>query len=119
MFLDYVNRTLTLEMKFLVGSPEGETEEERERMISGTITISGLQFCIVDAPQRPVIGGQEQDSSTLDGFPTTYENWPDSAGFPAVFDGNFLYTFLLFNWHAGIHIAARDAVLTLNPQRSR
>jgi len=49
--VDYVDRRATLALNVCVGDPDGETDAQREAYRPAIVIISGLFWCIVEAPE--------------------------------------------------------------------
>lgn len=112
--VDYESRTAVLKLDLLVGNPEGVTEEEREGYAHGELTVSGLRFCIVEAPEYEEA---EEGALSIDAGPTTPE-WIEKHGWklPAVPPDCFRHWVYVSDWNAFIHIAGRDASLSPGPE---
>jgi hypothetical protein len=112
--VNYEARTAVLELDILLGYPEGATEEEREGYAHGEITVSGLRFCIVEAPEYDEA---EERALSIDAGPTTPEviqkyGWK----LPPVPPDCFCHWLYVSNWNTFIHIAGRDARLSPGPE---
>ncbi len=101
---NYKERTLRLEINWLVGFPEGKTHEEREGYRIGSLLISGLRYCVVEAPQY----GDGETPDQIDGYETKPEDI-ERCKLPDVSDDVFRYSIYLYYWESFIHFAGTSA----------
>src|ERR1039458_1165405 len=109
--LNFAASIATLTLQLLVGVPDGASEEERESYRRATLTLEGLVYFVIDAPDserrfsRPE-GVMIDAGDALDRSNPRAPAPPSAA--PA---GAFAYWFFVHEWNAFIHIAAQSAVL--------
>ena len=101
---NYPERTLRLEINWLVGFPEGKTHEEREGYRLGSLLIRGLRYCVVEAPQL----GNGEEPDQINGSETKPEDI-ERCKLPDVDDGVFRYSIYLYYWESFIHFAGTSA----------
>jgi len=112
--VDYAARTAVLELDISLSYPEGATQEEREGYAPGAITVSGLRFCIVEAPEYE---GAEEGAVSIDAGPSTPEviqkyGWK----LPPVPPDCFRHWLYVSSWNTFIHLAGREARLSPGPE---
>src|SRR6266566_3905657 len=58
--INYVERTIVLDLKIWVGDPELSDKAARETYVDGVLTISGFDFCVIERPdfQYPYAKGK-------------------------------------------------------------
>jgi hypothetical protein len=102
--VDYQLATLSLEVDFWIGSMD---DEDREVYRLGRVTISGLEFLVIDNPKAspgPYVGELIIDGGL--GQPST-----SPVRLPALGTGSFQYWLFVNEWNSFIRFAGRDAVL--------
>ena len=101
--VDYRKQTLELDLNWLIGIPEGKTTEEREGYLEGTLTISGLQYFVMDGPDRVL-----DEPSHIDGFRTRQTDIEVSK-LPSIPSDCFRYSLFIGVSNAFLHFAGKDA----------
>jgi hypothetical protein len=107
--VDYIRQTACLHFEVCVGEPTGADQEAREAYRAGVLTLSGLLWCSVDAPdQEHLIEtanghgiGLVPEANTLD-----YGTWPKEPFPPGACLACFGFS---QEWSSFISVAARDA----------
>jgi hypothetical protein len=102
--VDYAQAALCLEVDFWIGNMENE---DREVYRLGRVTISGLEFLVIDNPiasPGPYVGELIIDGGL--GQPST-----SPVPLPALGTRSFLYWLFVNEWNSFIRFAGRDAVL--------
>ena len=103
--VDYVGRTLTLDLSVWVGDMD-DPPERREAYRAGRIEISGLQFFVVEPPD-PRYPFADALGLTIDGCDMSKNlNNEVVASLP---DGAFVRSLWVNQWNAFMHIAATKA----------
>ena len=102
--VDYRKRVLCLDLNWLVGTPEGETKEQREGYKPGTLVVSGLKYCVVEAPAKGT--GDEPDQ--IAGFETGLTEI-ERCKLPEVDQDTFRHSIYVGHWEAFIHFAGISA----------
>jgi hypothetical protein len=103
--VDYETRTLQLYLNWLVGTPDGETEEAREGYRRGTLTISDLQYFVIEAPGAA--SGTDAPSA-IDGYETRPHDI-ERCSLPALSELTFRHSIFVNNWNSFIHFAGASA----------
>lgn len=93
---NYEDRTLRLDLDWWVGDPEGYRR--------GSILISGLRYCVVEAPSR----GDGETPDQINGSETDLDEIT-RCNLPRVDDGVFRHTIYLGYWESFIHFAGTSA----------
>ena len=109
--VDYGLRTLSLDVDFWISNAE---DEDSEVYRSGRVTISDLEFLVVDKPNSFVASNTHL---IIDGGPGQPSTSPLSL--PAVSAGSFLYWLFVNEWNSFIRFAGRDAVLEWTSEAAR
>jgi hypothetical protein len=104
--VDYVDRRATLALNVCVGDPEGETDGQREAYRPAIVTVSGLLWCIIEAPEA---NGETSDGLWIDAGPMS--TLKRKAPIPPPADEGFAWWFFVLQWNAFIYIAGTDASL--------
>jgi hypothetical protein len=106
--LDYVQRTVELDMELWVTGPH---EVDQEKYRSATLFISELLYFVIEPPGPP--NTTHAAPSLVDGGSSELEQtaYPLPKPLPA---GAFTYWFFVSNWNAFIHIAALSADLKIH-----
>jgi hypothetical protein len=102
--IDYVTRASRLDLDLLVGDPEGGDQQSRNILRPAVVTVSGFDFCVIDAPDP---------AYPYATFPLTIDaisGQPEGSeiSLPPVTQGAFLFTIWINEWNAFIRIAALD-----------
>ena len=103
--VDYVDRRATLGLNVWVGNLDAATDAEREVYRPVTVIISGLLWCIIEAPETtdyPGVDGLWIDSGPV----SSLKNTP---AIPTVPDDVFAWWIFVREWNAFIYIAGTDA----------
>ncbi len=104
--IDY--EKLEAEIEFKVWIP---TEQHAEKYARAILTLSGLQYLIIEPPGVDVQTNMgEHDLTSVDGFVTASFRGI-SANVPQPIVGNFAHSLFAYNWNSSIHIAASSAKL--------
>ena len=109
---DLVGRTAEFILDVWVGDPEAAPGPERERRRAARLTLSGLEYLVVDPPD-PSYPYALRKPVDLD--PCGPDN--EVAGRYRLPEGAFAARFFVSDWNAFIHFAAMTAALTwLEPE---
>jgi hypothetical protein len=103
--VDYRARTLNLNLNWLIGVPEGKTEEEREGYLEGTLVVHGLQYLVIESPVT--IRGYEEPSY-VDDFVTRPQDI-ERTSLPSVGEAAFRHSIFVGEWNSFIHFAGTSA----------
>jgi len=110
--IDYVEATVKLNMKFLVGSPD-DPGPERDSYQPAIVTVRGLHFCSIDPPDPSYRFIPDGTPITVAGDPAKPDHLPSLPALMAKLpEGVSCYRLFVHDWNSFIHIAARDAALT-------
>jgi hypothetical protein len=101
--IDYVSRTLNMDMDLCTGNPEAKAEKERESYRSATVIVENLEFCIIDPPASGYPFNKARQL-TIDAGPGAPPN--DSVKIPNIGTSSFLFWIWVNEWNAFIRIAA-------------
>jgi hypothetical protein len=106
--IDYVERTVTLDLDLSYGDPNVATEAERDAYRRGQVVISGLVWCVMEPPRTPG-SKRSEDGSRIDAGPlSALKDAPELLAVPS---GAFSWWFYLDEPNSFIYIAATDATL--------
>jgi len=104
--VDYVDRRATLALDLSVGDVDADAHAEREAYRPAVITISGLLWCVIEAPKT---NDESRDDLWIDAGPvSTLKKKPS---IPASPEDAFAWWIFVNQWNAFIYIAARNASL--------
>ena len=103
--VDYRERTLRLDLNWLIGTPPGETDEEREGYREGALFVHGLQYLVVESPAS--VEGYEEPSY-IDGFVTRPQDI-ERTSLPPISKTAFRYSIFVGEWNSFIHFAGTSA----------
>jgi hypothetical protein len=106
--VDYRGRILRLDLNWLVGTPDGKTEEEREGYREGTLVVHGLQYLVIESPAT--VNGYEEPSY-IDGFVTRPQD-VERTSLPSISDDGFRYSIFVGEWNSFIHFSGISAEVT-------
>ena len=101
--VNYRKQVLSLELNWLIGTPDGGTEEEREGYQEGTLNISGLQYFVVESPRCEL-----DEPSYIDGFATRVSDIEQSA-LPDIPSNCFRHSLFVGESNSFIHFAGASA----------
>ncbi|MCU1347397.1 MAG: hypothetical protein JWO56_427 [Acidobacteria bacterium] len=104
LVVDYESGSLCIDVEFWVGNMD---DERLETYRIGRVTISGLEFLVIDNPvngQGPFVG-----KLIIDGGPGHPSTSP--AQLPPLQSGSFLYWLFVNEWNSFIRFAGRSATL--------
>jgi hypothetical protein len=102
--VDYKLGQLSLDVDFWIGNID---DEQREVYRLGRVTISGLEFLVIDSPSAHT--GPHPLELIIDGWPGQPSTAP--VPLPSLRAGSFLYWMFVNEWNSFIRFAGRDAVL--------
>jgi len=106
---DYRARTAKFRISLHVGWSD-DPEPERERYQEAEMTVTGVSFCSIDAPDPDTRFFTEGQPICIGGDPARPDHFPTLpqllAKCPA---GTWCYRFYVHDWNAFIQIAALDA----------
>jgi hypothetical protein len=108
---DYTRATLTIDLDLWVGSPDGKTQQERERCRAGRIRITGLSWCVIAPPDtvvRPNPRGFRIDAGPVSDLETPPK-------LPALPSGDFSWWFFVQDWNTSLYVAGQSAALEWKP----
>lgn len=109
--VDYASRRATLQMQLLVGSPDGETREQRETYKPAELHLSDVLYFVIDAPESTYeyagtkalsIDAGRADEKSAPTPPIPLDQLPAGAS---------AYWFFVNDWNSFIHVAAMEAKL--------
>jgi hypothetical protein len=104
--VNYQERVLRLDLNWLIGTPEGNTYEEREGYRTDTLTISGLRYCVVEAP----LLGTGDSPDQIQGFETGLAEI-ERCQLPDVDGDTFRHSIHVGFWESFVHFAGISAEL--------
>lgn len=104
--VDYVKRTANFIMDICVGDPEAKAEKDRERWRKGRLSLTGLQYLVIDPPDPTYL---YNDPSAVDLDPCDADQ--EIAPRYRIPDDGFEGRFFVSDWNAFIHFAATNATL--------
>jgi hypothetical protein len=104
MSVDYASGTLCFEIDFWIGDMD---QERREIYRSGRVTITGLNFVVIDVPQTS--SGPIAEELTIDGGVGQPESSP--LRLPPIPPGSFLYWLFVDEWNSFIRFSGQSAKL--------
>jgi len=107
LVVDYVERRATLALNVWVGELEAATDAEREKYRPINVTISGLLWCIIEAPRTTDYGSA--DGLWIDAGPVS--SLKNKPAIPKVPDDAFAWWIFVREWNAFIYVAGADASL--------
>jgi hypothetical protein len=117
--LDYANGRAKLHLNLLVGWPE-DPQPERSAYQEAILTITGLCFCSIEAPQADYPFLPDGEPTWLSGDPAKRDHLPSLPELmQKVPAGAWAYRFFMHDWNAFIYIAARDAELTWSGEKPK
>jgi hypothetical protein len=108
--VNYTERTLTLDVDFCYGDPDGSSEAEREAYRRGEVVISGLVWCIIEPPAAQPTA-MRSEGAWIDAGPVS--DLKKKPALPEVPAGAFLWWLFNRDSNSFIYIAATDASLNL------
>jgi hypothetical protein len=106
--VDFEQRVLRLDLNWLVGSPDGETDEEREGFKLGALIIKDLEYCVTEAPAGQGCKGYRDGPSYIDGFETRAIDI-ERCHLPEVSQDTFRHSIFVGEWNSFIHFAGTSA----------
>ncbi len=109
--VDYAKATLSLDLNLWVGTPDGRTQEDRERYKPGRVRISGLAWCVI-APPDTVVRPNAQ-GFRIDAGPVSDLETPPKL--PAPPSGVFSWWFFVQEWNTSLYVAGQSAALEWKP----
>ena len=101
---DYKQRTLRLELNWLVGSSAEETHGQRFHYQPGSLLIHGLRYCVVEAP----LHGDGAEPDQINGFETGRDEI-ERCNLPDVNEDVFRHSLYVGYWTSFIHFAGTSA----------
>ena len=107
LVLDYVGRRATLALNVWVGNIDAATDAEREAYRPVNVAISGLLWCIIEAPKTTGYGSGIADGLWIDAGPVS--SLKNKPAIPTVPDEAFAWWIFVREWNAFIYIAGTDA----------
>ena len=105
--VNYHERVLRLDLNWLIGTPDGNTHQERDGYKVGTLIISGLRYCVVEAPAQGT--GDEPDQ--IQGFETGSAEI-ERCHLPDVDGDAFRHSIYVGFWESFVHFAGISAEVT-------
>jgi hypothetical protein len=104
--VDYAQRSATITMHLLVGTPDSVDQDEYRHAI---LDISGLCYYAIDPPDPTYPFMRSGSPVNVAGYPEDPEKFPvlDSL-LPVMPTGVTCYRFFVHHWNSFIHIAAKD-----------
>jgi hypothetical protein len=107
--LNYATGRAKLHLNLLVGWPE-DPEGERDAYQEAILTVTGLCFCSIGAPQPNYPFLPDGKPTWLSGDPAEPDHLPSLPDLIGKLPSNaWCYRFFMNDWNAFIYIAARDA----------
>jgi hypothetical protein len=110
--IDYVRRTIRLDISLKVGDPDGP-REQRDDVRDAEIEVSGVVFFMIDPPS-PAAGYDFKSPRELwivDGYETqsipAFTKTIDKELLSAVPPEAFVHSFFVNDWNSYMHVAAR------------
>jgi hypothetical protein len=105
--INYVERTIVIDLMLWVGDPELTDKAARETYVPGLLTISELDFCVIEPPdyRYPFAAGK---AIRIDSGPGLPPNISFSTDPPA---DAFDHWFFVSDWNSFIYFRARNAHL--------
>jgi hypothetical protein len=112
--IDFEAAAVYLDLAIDVGSPESATQAEREARRRARLTLTGLQYCVIDPPNEPAsappgVQTRPPRGARIDivyGQPST-----SPRALPPLADGVSLYSIYVADWNSFIRLAAKHARL--------
>lgn len=104
--LDLIRRVLQFRAEIWIGDVAASTEEERESYRTADVTVSNVQWIVIDPPD--VSAFRQSDSITVDLF----EGDLAIAAVGQLAGDGFTARLFVHEWNGFIHIAGSDARLT-------
>jgi len=120
--IDYLGGSARFRMSLLVGSPD-DPAPERDRRQEATLSVTGLCFCSIEAPdpRYPFIPNGEPVMAS--GDPAKPDHLPSLPALATKCpEGTWCYRFFVDDWNAFIYLAARHAEIDwigTNPRHAR
>ena len=105
--VDYAKAALSLDLNLWIGTPDGRTQEHRERYKPGRIRIAGLAWCVV-APPDSIIRANPR-GFRIDAGPVSDLETPPKL--PAPPPGVFSWWFFVQEWNTSLYVAGESATL--------
>jgi hypothetical protein len=109
LHLDYETRVLQMECTLWVGDMDAPPGPLREATADGTLTLTGLLYCVIDPPDVNSNFENGGLDITSDGSVATTKFHTPPPELPPVPDEAFVHWFFVNNWNSLIYIAATDA----------
>jgi hypothetical protein len=110
--IDYVSRTITMEMHLWVGDMDQEGEL-REAYRKGTLTVEDFAYCVIEPPD-PCSEFTGNGTIGIDGGEYGVESAPSPPLDPNHIPSDmFLYWFYVQSWNSFVHLCARRARIAL------
>jgi hypothetical protein len=106
--LDYAKRVATFYLEIWVADSE---EETRENYRAAKLTLSGLLFCVIEAPD-PKYPYHEEKALWVDAGSSKLGDLSLTQLPEPLPSGAFTHWFFVNDWNAFIHVAATDAQIT-------
>ncbi len=107
LHVDLVRAEVRLGFRFLVGVPEAETEEGREAMRPGTVTLAGVSSMRIEPPDaRNTYTFSHRDGVMVDGDFGAYPGEPTPPD-----DGLVRLWFYVSTWNARMTFTAKSSDL--------
>ena len=103
--VNYRERVLRVDLKWLIGTPGGKTHEAREGYKAGTLIVSGLRYCVVEAPAQ---GTGDEPDQIINDFETGLAEI-ERCNLPDVDEDTFRHSIYLALWESFIHFAGTSA----------
>ncbi len=110
--VDYVSRELVIECDILIGDAGGGSYEIREGYAQGTLTLSGLQFLVIEPPDSRYSFEEGALELTSNGCVEGQEFKSTAPKLPIVPEEAFVHWFFVSNWNSLIFVSALEANFT-------
>ena len=111
--IDYSKHEVTFSIAVWVGDPSSTDAEARETYRKGTLTLSGMVFCIIEPPD-PRYPYCEKDRIVVDTGEVKNLKKRPAVQLPPVPEGMFLNWIYVREWNSFIYVAAQNAALAWN-----